>query len=102
MTLNDLLGGNDESWMAHPARPCASPIDSPEHIRDHANNWYPRERYYDTATANCAGCPVINQCLTYALENREDEGVWGGTTPKQRRNLLRRQAREAAKKTAAA
>lgn len=35
------------------------------------------------------GCPVQNECLAYALEFREDEGVWGGTTAGQRRNILK-------------
>lgn len=35
----------------------------------------------------CAGCPVSDQCLEYALENREPCGVWGGLTPVQRRKL---------------
>lgn len=101
MTLNDLLGNDDAPWMSDPRRPCASPINDPAYIGEHADTWYPRERHYDRATVLCAGCPVINQCLTYALDNREEDGVWGGTTPKQRRNLLRRQARQAAKRDAA-
>lgn len=46
------------------------------------------------AKAICASCPVIGQCLDYALRNNEKEGVWGGTTEKERhrlRDLLRKQ-----------
>jgi WhiB family redox-sensing transcriptional regulator len=32
------------------------------------------------------------ECLDYALEARERFGIWGGTTDKQRRRLLRRSA----------
>jgi WhiB family redox-sensing transcriptional regulator len=32
------------------------------------------------------GCPVINQCLKWALENGET-GVWGGTSEFERRRL---------------
>lgn len=35
----------------------------------------------------CARCPVTKPCLEYALENREDFGVWGNTTPRQRRTI---------------
>ena len=35
----------------------------------------------------CDGCPVAEQCLGWALKHGEDHGVWGGTTPKQRRAL---------------
>lgn len=92
MTLADLLGANDAAWMQAPGRPCASPIDDPFHIGTHADTYYPREKYYDQATNNCAGCPVINQCLQYALDNNEEHGIWGGTTPKDRAQLLRKQA----------
>lgn len=35
----------------------------------------------------CETCPVIKQCLAYALDNHEEEGVWGGTTPEERKAL---------------
>jgi WhiB family redox-sensing transcriptional regulator len=40
----------------------------------------------------CAGCPVREECLEYALDTREPYGVWGGYGPKERRRLLRRSA----------
>lgn len=42
------------------------------------------------AKAICETCPVRLACLTKALENRETEGVWGGTSEKDRRKLLLR------------
>lgn len=41
------------------------------------------------AKAICAGCPVRSDCLEWALGVGEAEGIWGGTTPYERR-LLRR------------
>ena len=38
----------------------------------------------------CAGCPVREECLAHALENREDRGIWGGLTRLERRKLLAR------------
>ena len=35
----------------------------------------------------CRRCPVIAECLEYAVANNENFGVWGGTTPKQRQRL---------------
>lgn len=35
----------------------------------------------------CAWCPVRAECLRYALSAGEDEGIWGGTTPAERRRL---------------
>jgi WhiB family transcriptional regulator, redox-sensing transcriptional regulator len=37
----------------------------------------------------CADCTVRLPCLTYALANRVDDGVWGGTSERQRKRLLR-------------
>lgn len=44
------------------------------------------------ALAVCARCPVRQECLEYALEARERYGIWGGTTERQRRRLIRRSA----------
>jgi len=44
----------------------------------------------DRALALCAICPVEGECLDYALESRERFGIWGGTTDKERRKLIRR------------
>jgi len=35
----------------------------------------------------CAECPVKAPCLEYALANRIDHGVWGGTSERQRRRM---------------
>ena len=40
------------------------------------------------ATAICRHCPVVVECLAYALDNRVEFGVWGGMTERQRRALL--------------
>lgn len=47
------------------------------------------------ARAVCAGCPVKAECLDYALRHHERLGVWGGTTEKQRRPLMRLRRDEA-------
>ena len=44
---------------------------------------------WDEAKAICAGCPVRGECLAYALRNRENDGVWGGRDPAERRKLRR-------------
>ena len=41
----------------------------------------------DVARKICAECPVKSACLEYALENRIDHGVWGGTSERERRRL---------------
>lgn len=37
----------------------------------------------------CARCTVLDACLEFALELRIDVGVWGGTTPDERKQLPR-------------
>jgi WhiB family redox-sensing transcriptional regulator len=44
----------------------------------------------DVARRICATCAVKEQCLEYALRNRIDHGVWGGTSERERRRILRR------------
>lgn len=39
------------------------------------------------AKAVCRTCPVVRECLSYALETGERAGIWGGTTPDERRML---------------
>lgn len=43
----------------------------------------------DTARRICAECPVKAPCLEYALLNRIDHGVWGGTSERERRRIAR-------------
>jgi WhiB family redox-sensing transcriptional regulator len=38
-------------------------------------------------------CPVIDQCLQWALDTRQDSGVWGGMSEDERRRMKRRAAR---------
>lgn len=44
------------------------------------------------ALSICASCPVQTECLDYAFEADIRFGIWGGTTEKQRRRLIRRSA----------
>ncbi len=37
----------------------------------------------------CAECPVQEECLDFALRNREAYNIWGGLTPRERRKLSR-------------
>ena len=47
------------------------------------NNWTP----YIEARDLCGRCPVNNDCLLYALRNKERFGLWGGIPERQRRPL---------------
>jgi WhiB family redox-sensing transcriptional regulator len=37
----------------------------------------------------CDSCIVQDPCLEYAVQREEKEGVWGGTTGKERRIIIR-------------
>lgn len=39
------------------------------------------------AKAVCAACLVRSECLQYALDERIKDGVWGGTSERERRKL---------------
>ncbi len=52
------------------------------------------------AKAICAHCQVAAECLDWALRAGEPAGIWGGTTPDERR-LLRRDRREPSRRRAA-
>jgi hypothetical protein len=47
-----------------------------------------RYDYEKEAKAICAECPYKARCLEYAINNHE-QGIWGGTTERQR-NVLRK------------
>jgi hypothetical protein len=42
----------------------------------------------DFALALCRSCPVQAPCLAAALDSADGNGVWGGTTPRERRAML--------------
>ncbi len=44
------------------------------------------------AKAICRDCPVTWDCLEYALRQNEAFGIWGGTTPSERNNIVRLRA----------
>ncbi len=56
----------------------------------------PSDDEAEEAKAICASCPVREPCLEFALETREAEGIWGGTTGRERRRLLRQRRKIAA------
>lgn len=41
------------------------------------------------AKALCRACPVLEECLQYALDTKQTEGIWGGLTSRERRAARR-------------
>jgi WhiB family redox-sensing transcriptional regulator len=56
----------------------------------------PALRQTEEAKAVCRRCPVMSDCLAWALESGQDAGVWGGLGEHERRALKRRNARRRA------
>ncbi|HZJ47628.1 MAG TPA: WhiB family transcriptional regulator [Acidimicrobiia bacterium] len=78
----DLYFEAGEPWHAQAA--CAS---------------YPAEVFFPPSDAPqaakaakliCAGCPVRDECLSFAIDTAQSEGVWGGMDAGERRRLRRR------------
>jgi WhiB family transcriptional regulator, redox-sensing transcriptional regulator len=51
----------------------------------------------EEAKAVCRRCPVVTDCLQWALDTGQDAGVWGGLSEDERRALKRRSARARAR-----
>lgn len=46
----------------------------------------------ERAKAICRTCPVMQECLSWALESGQDFGVWGGMSEAERLQLRRRRS----------
>lgn len=49
----------------------------------------PATTQIDQAKIVCQRCPVMQDCLSWALETGQETGVWGGTSQDERRALRR-------------
>lgn len=47
------------------------------------------------AKSICKVCIVQAECLDFAITTGQTEGIWGGSTPKERRRIRRQQLRSA-------
>jgi WhiB family transcriptional regulator, redox-sensing transcriptional regulator len=56
-------------------------------------------RQMEKAKQICRSCPAQIQCLAWALDNGITDGVWGGTTPDERR-VIRSLSRQTTKSKA--
>lgn len=69
---------SDLDWRQHAA--CVGTRDT----------MFPAGAAQHAVKAVCVHCPVRTECLAEALDTRTAVGVWGGTTERERRALLKR------------
>ena len=43
----------------------------------------------EQAKAVCRRCPVVDECLTWALDHGVEFGIWGGMSEGERRSIAR-------------
>ena len=55
-----------------------------------AEMWFPEKgSNVKAAREICRSCPVLADCREYALNNGERFGIWGGTSERERRKILK-------------
>jgi WhiB family transcriptional regulator, redox-sensing transcriptional regulator len=79
----------DASWADYGA--CREPGTDPDLFFPVSDSG-PAAGQIAAAKAICSRCPVAAECRDWALAAGEPAGIWGGTTPEERR-LLRRSRR---------
>ena len=86
----------------HSREECTNPMNSSWRQRGACRGLEPDIFYPATdeeagpAKAVCGTCSVREACLEFALDTRENEGIWGGTTERERRRMLRQRRKHAA------
>ena len=78
--LVDLISQGATGWMQ--AALCA-------HSR-FPDAWFPEKGQSNApAVGVCSRCPVRAQYLDHAIDNRIEEGIWGGESPQGQRRIAR-------------
>lgn len=76
-TLTQLLNINPPEWARRGVCAQTDPDMFYPHQGEHAR----------AARQVCAGCPVRDECLDWALTHHERWGIWGGFTARERRGM---------------
>lgn len=57
---------------------------------EHPDLWFSnRQKHIDKAKEICLDCPVMVTCLEWAIDKREEYGIWGGMDAAERREWKR-------------
>jgi WhiB family transcriptional regulator, redox-sensing transcriptional regulator len=71
------------AFMGDPERACRGKPGEWFYLERGAGGWQ-----VDRAKRICGRCPVRAACLAWALATAEPHGIWGATTPNERRAIL--------------
>jgi WhiB family redox-sensing transcriptional regulator len=75
----------------------SSPFDGTQLCSQYDLDIFFPEEYEEKDVAQaksvCNSCWLQDKCLSFALKTNEREGVWGGTTPRERRAIKRKASR---------
>lgn len=93
LTVSRLLG---EEWAPGNWREVASCRDSDPDLFYPLGKGHAAFEQTEEAKLVCRACPSREPCLAFALATRQDLGVWGGTSPEERRVLMRERRRAVA------
>lgn len=89
----DAIEGLDGEWRGQAA--CA---DRPPHLwfSDDGRTLADARDRIEAKTVCRELCPVVDECLEFALAARIDDGIWGGYDPKERRAIIKQRRKLAA------
>lgn len=87
--MNGLTGFNKLAWRQRAA--CQD--EDPEIFFPNGSTGPALEQIAQAKTV-CQRCPVLSECLEWALATNEDAGIWGGKTEDERHTLRRSRQRK--------
>jgi WhiB family redox-sensing transcriptional regulator len=80
------LGDLDSSWR--PRAACRA-VEGDLFFPADGERGLAKRRRERAAKAVCVGCPVREECASYAISTREPHGVWGGLSERERERIWR-------------
>ena len=92
----DSMSSNYPKFIEGEDPPCAETDPEMFFSEDVSESYNPATGRYTTHTsyynakaarAVCNSCPLITECLNYAMSDRTIQGIWGGTTEYDRKVL---------------
>ena len=63
--------------------------DIPDDLLGQGKQGKPRYAYEREAKKVCGGCKYLHECRAYAMKRPDLQGIWGGTTEKDRSKISR-------------